>query len=116
MAVSHAAPLAYAVDFVRRICQLAGRPSFINDLRSELRRDGIIKAVQRHDTAKLFDWLMLVLSFQGIADRAAAAFIAEHGSVSCADIEHSLVQAPSCRKLVGYWRFHGCGFHKTSGT
>jgi hypothetical protein len=59
---------------------------------------------------------MLVLSFQGIADRAAAAFIAEHGSISWTDIEHSLAQAPSCSKLAGYWRFEGCGFHKTSGT
>jgi hypothetical protein len=111
-----ATPFAYAVDLVRRVCQLAGKASFVSDLRNELRRDGVLTAVERHDTAKLFDWLMLVLSFQGIADRAAAAFIAEHGSISWTDVEHSLAQAPSCPKLAGYWRFQGCGFHKTSGT
>jgi hypothetical protein len=115
-AVHPGSALAYAVDFVRRVCQLAGPASFISDLRADLRSNGVLTAVERHDTATLFDWLIVVLSFQGIADRVAAGFIRDHGSVSWTDIERSLAQARSCPKLAGYWRFYGCGFHKGSGT
>jgi hypothetical protein len=108
--------LAYAVDLVRRVCQLAGPPSFVSDLRAELRREGVLAAVEAHDTAKLFDWLFVMLSFQGIADRVAAGFIAEHGSVTWSAIERDLAQAPSCPKLAGYWRFYDCRFHKGSQT
>jgi hypothetical protein len=109
-------PLAYAADFVRRVCQLAGPTSFIRDLRAELRSKGVLVAVQTHDSAALFDWLMVALSFQGIADRIAAAFIAEHGNVAWRQIESSLAESPSCPKLTGHWTFYGCSYHKGSGT
>ena len=108
--------LAYAADFVRRVCQLAGPASFIADLRAELRRKGVLAAVQAHDNAALFDWLMVALSFQGIADRIAAGYIAEHGNVAWRQIESSLAESPSCPKLTGHWTFYGCSYHKGSGT
>ena len=65
----------YAVNLVHSICCLAGVPSYVDDLRSDLRDNGVLAAVNNHDTAQLFDWLMSVLSFQGIADRVAEDFI-----------------------------------------
>ena len=106
----------YAVNLVHSICCLAGVPSYVDDLRADLRYNGVVAAVNDHDTARLFDWLMSVLSFQGIANRVAEDFIYKHGNVGWSDIEQTLAASPSCPKLVGYWLFHDCRYHKTSGT
>jgi hypothetical protein len=106
----------YAVDLVHSICCLAGVPSYLDDLRADLRDNGVLVAVNDHDTARLFDWLMSILSFQGIADRVAEGFIYKHGNVGWSDIEQALAASPSCPKLDGYWLFYDCRYRKTSGT
>jgi hypothetical protein len=40
-----------AVDLVHSICCLAGVPSYLNDLRADLRDNGVLVAVNDHDTA-----------------------------------------------------------------
>ncbi|HYU69092.1 MAG TPA: hypothetical protein VEL09_07135, partial [Burkholderiales bacterium] len=57
----------YAVTLVRTVCRLAGSPSYLDDLRTSLRRRGVVRAIKDHDTPKLFDWLVEALSFQGIS-------------------------------------------------
>ena len=74
------------------------------------------RAIARHDTAAIFDWLVSALSFQGISDRAAEQYMARHGTITWRDIERSLAQKPSCPKLQSYWHFHGCRYHKGHGT
>jgi hypothetical protein len=106
----------YAVNLVHSICCLAGVPSYVDDLRADLRKNGVLAAVNDHDTARLFDWLMSILSFQGIANRVAEDFIHKHGNVGWSDIEQALAASPSCPKLGGYWSFHDCQYHKTAGT
>ena len=106
----------YAVNLVHSICCLAGVPSYVDDLRADLLRNGVLVAVNDPDTARLFDWLMSILSFQGIADRVAEDFIYKHGNVGWSDIEQALAASPSCPKLGGYWLFNDCRYHKTSGT
>jgi hypothetical protein len=106
----------YAVNHVHSICCLAGAPSYVDDLRADLRDNGVLVAVNDHDTARLFDWLMSVLSFQGIADRVAQDFIDRHGNVTWSAIEQILAASPSCPKLGGYWLFHDCRYHKSAGT
>ena len=69
-------------------------------------------AVELHDTPVLFDWLMSILSYQGIADRVAEGFIRDHGNVTWSDISYALAQSPACQKLGGYWRFYDCRYHK----
>jgi hypothetical protein len=76
------ANLAYAVELVHATCCLAGSVSYLDDLRD----CGIIRAIKHHDTRALFDWLVELLSFQGISDSVAAGYIAQHGSVCWADI------------------------------
>jgi hypothetical protein len=107
--------LAYAVRIVHATCCLAGSASYLGDLRADLREHGVIRAVRDHDTPALFDWLMEILSFQGISDAVALGYIAEHGSVCWADIAEALARSPSCPKLGGYWRFYDCRYHKGSG-
>jgi hypothetical protein len=97
--------LAHAVQMVHAVCCLAGSPSYVDDIRADLRERGIIRAVRDHDTPALFDWLIEALSFQGISDSVAAGYIARNGSVRWADIGAALSQNPSCPKLGGYWLF-----------
>jgi hypothetical protein len=106
----------YGVNVVHSVCCLAGAPSYLDDLRADLRDNGVLAAVNDHNTARLFDWLMSILSFQGIANRVAEDFIHKHGNVGWSDIEQALAASPSCRKLGGYWLFNYCRYHKTSGT
>jgi hypothetical protein len=106
--------LAYAVKIVHATCCLAGSASYLADLRVDLRECGIIRAVKNHDTPALFDWLIEILSFQGISDAIAAGYMAQHGSARWADIAEALSRSPSCSKLGGYWRFYDCRYHKGS--
>ena len=64
---------------VHGVCCLAGSPSLIDDIRADLRADGIPAAIRRHDTATLFDWLVAALSYQGISDQVAAEYMERHG-------------------------------------
>jgi hypothetical protein len=110
------ADLDYAVQLVHATCCLAGSGSYLADGRADLRGRGIIRAIRDHDTPALFDWLVEVLSFQGISDAVASGYIAAHGTVRWADIAEALARPPSCPKLGGYWRFYGCRYHKGSGS
>ena len=60
----------------------------------ELRHSDVLAAVNDHDTPRLFDWLISILSFQGIANRIVEDFIHSHGNVTWSDIEQSLAAAP----------------------
>jgi hypothetical protein len=106
------ANLAYAIDLVHAICCLAGSASYLDDVRANLRGGGVIRAVRDHNTPALFDWLIKVLSFQGISDSVASGYMAQHGSVRWSDIAEALSRSPSCPKLGGYWRFYDCRYHK----
>jgi hypothetical protein len=46
----------HAVRVVHSVCCLAGSANLIDDIRAELRAEGISAAIRRHDTATLFDW------------------------------------------------------------
>jgi hypothetical protein len=110
------ANLHYAVQLVHATCCLAGSASYLDDVRADLRDCGIFRAIKDHDTPTLFDWLIDILSFQGISDSVAAGYMAQHGSVRWADVADGLSRTPSCPKLAGYWRFFDCRYHKGSRT
>jgi hypothetical protein len=110
------ANLQYAVQLVHATCCLAGPPSYLDDIRADLRDCGIVRAIKDRDTPALFDWLVETLSFQGISDSVAAGYMAQHGNVRWADIADGLSRTPSCPRLGGYWRFTDCRYHKGSGT
>jgi hypothetical protein len=106
--------VAHATGIIERTCQLAGKLTFVSDLRADLRRAGLLAAIQCHDTAAVFDWLIGILSYQGIANRVAEGFLLEHGNVRYSDIESALRRNPSCSKLSGHWHFNDCGYQKSS--
>ena len=88
------ADLHYAVQLVHATCCLAGSASYLDEIRADLRDCGIIRAIKDHDTPALFDWLVGMLSYQGISDSVAAGYIAQHGNVRWADIAERAVANP----------------------
>ena len=108
--------LDHAVRVVHSVCCLAGSASLIDDIRAELRAEGIPSAIRRHHTATLFDWLMSALSYQGISDRVAYEYMARHGRAQWFDIEAKVAASPPCPKLKSYWHFYGCRYDKISRT
>jgi hypothetical protein len=109
-------PLDYAVGIVRHVCHVAGPTAFVENLRASQRRLGIVAAVGRHDTPALFSWLMTELSYQGIADRVAEAYLARHGNVAWADVVANLRQPDLCPKLATYSTFQRCDYVKSAWT
>jgi hypothetical protein len=107
--------MTHALSLVDVVCRLAGPLNFVMELRAELSRRGITAAVRNHDDAALFDWLMSMVSFQGIADRVADQYMRDHGNITWADIKRDLAQRPSCPKLGGYLVFKDCRYQKGSG-
>jgi hypothetical protein len=106
----------HAVRLVHSVCWLAGAASLIDDIRADLRAEGIPTAIRRHDTATLFDWLISALSYQGISDQVAADYMEHHGRARWKDIDAKVASSPTCPKLASYWHFHGCRYDKISRT
>jgi hypothetical protein len=88
----------------------------IDDLRAEFAEHGVVAAIEQHDTATLFNWLAEAVSYQGVSDRIAWAYMERHGRATWADIQGNLGRGPSCPKLASYWQFFDCRYHKGSGT
>ena len=104
--------LDYAVALIHQVCCFAG--SF--DLIQEFRDHDLIAAIDRHDTAVLFNRLMYDFSFQGISDQIAIDYMHRHGQATWRAVRKNLAKRPSCPKLQTYWHFHACRYEKTSGT
>jgi hypothetical protein len=102
----------HARSIVRRVCAIAGQVTCIDDLQVDAIEIGLVAAVEDHDTAAIFDWLMRMLSFQGISDAVAEGYMDRHGNVTWADIAGCLATNPGCDKLQGYWAFTDCRYHK----
>ncbi len=101
---------------IARICGIAGNPKFIKQARRRLAARGVRKAIRRHDSTVLFEWLAEVVSFQGIANSVAADYMERHDRVRWDQIARALDGSPTCPKLESYWHFEGCGYRKATRT
>jgi hypothetical protein len=106
--------LDHATRLIHRVCCLAGEPDLIDEIRTD--NVAVRSAIKKHDTAALFDWLMAMLSYQGISDQVAYEYMEQHGRVRWNEIEHALANKPSCPKLQSYWQFHSCQYQKANRT
>ena len=104
--------LDHAIRLIHQVCCLAG--SF--DLLEDFRDQALCAAVDRRDSAALFDRLMHDFSFQGISDEIAANYMRRHGQATWHTVRKNLAKRPACPKLKTYWHFHGCRYEKTSRT
>jgi hypothetical protein len=108
----NAAAIDHAVRIIHQVCCLAG--SF--DLVEEFRDQALSAAIERHDSAVLFDRLMFDFSFQGISDEIAINYMRRYGQATWHSVRKNLTARPSCPKLQSYWHFHDCRYEKTSRT
>jgi hypothetical protein len=88
----------------------------IDEIRADLRADGVQAAITNRDTAAVFDWLISAVSYQGISDQVAYGYMERHGRGPWHDIDHKLGQGAGCPKLRSYWHFQGCRYNKLSRT
>ena len=100
---------------MRPVLQLASR-NYLSDIRFRLAADGVRWAVQTRDTAALFDWLMAMVSFQGVSDAVALDYDARHGGVTFEQIDRGLRSGPTCPLLRSFEAFSGCGYRKGTRT
>lgn len=107
---------AWPVQLVREICHQAGSHDIIETARSNLTSEGVLHAVRRRDSAKLFDWLLEMANYQGISDYVASQYMDKHGTVSYSDVQQALATFGSCEKLADFTTFVDCGYEKTNRT
>jgi hypothetical protein len=103
----------YAMTLVHTVCCLAGAPELFK--RRIAGRNVLTSAIKRHDTARLFEWLVSAMSYRGIADSVAENYMRRHGQARWSDIEAGLAANPSCPKLTSYWQFEDCRYQKGAG-
>ena len=108
------AALDHATRLIHRVCCLAGETELIDEILTD--NAPIRSAIEQHGTAALFDWLMAMVSYQGVSDQVASDYMEQHGRTKWGEIERALANKPSCPKLQSYWHFYDCRYHKTSGT
>jgi hypothetical protein len=63
--------LDYATRFITRICRIAGDHRMLDHIRRDLSRCGVRAAVRGRNTPALFDWLLEMVSYQGIGNHVA---------------------------------------------
>lgn len=106
--------LEYVVRVVGQVCKLAGPLDHVARCRSEMRRHRLSNRNQI-PAAEIYDWLINIVSYQGISDQAAEGFIRNHGQAKWHEIEAKLKTA-SCDKLRSFWHFKGCNYVKSKKT
>jgi hypothetical protein len=111
---ANAAALDHATRLILEVCRLTESSGFVDDARAWLEAEGVRTAIRDRNTAVLFDWLMAILSYQGIADQVAEDFMNRHGNATWQVIANDLRRQPSCPKLASYWHFHDCRYSKSS--
>jgi hypothetical protein len=105
----------FATAVIRRTFLRSASSQFLADIATDLRRQGVVATVKRRDTTALFSWLMTMLSYQGISDRAAEQFIAKNGQIGWQEAQ-AVTTKPACPKLASYWHFEGCNYRKGAET
>lgn len=104
------------VRLVLEVCRYAGSHDLIETARNNLAREGIVRAVRRHDSPVIFDWLLKAVSYQGISDYVASYYMEKNGTVSYNDIERALTAAGTCEKLVEFTTYLDCNYRKARHT
>jgi hypothetical protein len=105
----------YALNMIETICWLAGPANHLDTLRETIGELGLYEGSRAEWSARLFAWLVAELSYQGISDQAARAYMARHGIPGRRSIAAGL-KAAKCPLLASFWDFHGCGYRKIAHT
>ena len=105
------------VAWVTELCRAVADPRLITGTQHRLAREGIARAVREHDTDRLYDWLVVGLAYQGVADRVAWGYMEAHGSPRRAVVRANLAATRcACPKLAGFEAYAGCSYRKAAST
>jgi len=107
------------VEHLRRVAYpalVSGPVDFLDEMAARLAAGGVQRAIARRDSAPIYDWLMTLVSLQGISDAVALGWDAQHGGITWAEVTSAFASRPSCPRLRSYGRFQGCGYRKGRGT
>src|SRR5712691_5991403 len=104
--------LDHATRLVTRICRIAGDHRLIDHIHCDLARRGVRTAVRGRNTPALFDWLVDIVSYQGIGNHVAEGYMDRHGRLGRDEIAALIEPRPSCARLRGYWYFDHRGYRK----
>lgn len=105
-----------SVRLLHEICRISHPTQEFTSGGSLFSSSKLRRALASHDNPAIYDWLMMVFSYQGVADKAVETIIARDGNATWAGVEASLSGNDGCSKLGSFWRFEGCGFSKTHKT
>ena len=106
-----------AVVLVGEIVRQAELFDYLEVIRSQAIRLGLADAVASRDTPALYDWLIESFSFQGVSDRVAWTYIANHGNATWAAVEASLEASRcKCPRLGSFEAYQGCRYRKSLRT
>ena len=93
---------------------LLGERKFLERIRADLSRAGVVEAICLHDSASIFDWLMGIVELQGVSDAAAVGFSRANGRATWAEVTGALSRPCGCPRLRAHWSFSGCGYRRTA--
>jgi hypothetical protein len=99
---------------VTRPALMVAPTSFLSDIRAGTAASGLQRCVALSDTPAIFDFLMDLIPFQGVADTIAAGYVRKHGNVGWNDVHRALARSPSCPKLRSHWDFDECHYSKSA--
>lgn len=97
-------PQGYSREIIRAVCCLAGSTGFLDDVGNTQEKGGRGRIIERHDTPKLFEWLLHAFNFQGIADQIASGYIDQHGLPGWNDIYKSARRLQPVPSSFFAWR------------
>ena len=104
--------LSYAVGLIETVCVLAGSPDYLDNIRAELAACRRLSRERGSATGAAYDWLVRVMSYQGISDEVARNYMADHGVPDWAGIATSLEGGVDCSRLANFWHFADCQYRK----
>ena len=102
-----------SVRLLHEICRIAHPTQDFTGSGGLFSTPNLRRALRQRNNPAIYDWLMGVLSYQGVADKAVETIIARNGNATWAAVENSLEKGTGCSKLRSFWTFESCGFSKT---
>jgi hypothetical protein len=105
----------YAVNMIETVAWLGGQDDYLETVRDDMAELKLFDGPRAARSARLFDWLVRAMSYQGISDEIARSYMALNEMPRRRSIARGVSRA-QCRLLGSFWEFQGCGYRKSSAS
>lgn len=102
-----------SIRLLHEICRISHPTQEFTGSGSLFSTPKLQRALRNSDNSQIYDWLMGVFSYQGVADKAVETIIARDGNATWATVDASLKEIAVCSKLRSFWNYESCGFSKS---